>query len=456
MKLRINQSSLAGALAVICAGMGCSVPGMASAAAVSVYLAQSAQGNGDGSSCANARAASWFNSSSNWGSAATAIGPGTTVRLCGSVTTSLTFQGSGASGNPVTIDGAGATYTGTISTGSSRSWWTVQNVTWSANYGGTLLTVWGGSNGVFTGNRSDGHSGGNAIFLAQYNGSSLPDTILISNNYIRTTAADLGNTQHDIIITEGSRNVILEGNYLEMRVGGSGSNAHNDCIQTWEKGGTSGGGPANWTVRHNKIVMNSSASNDRSWMMLESLSGTNNIHGNVFVGIQGAGAANGISASGNRTGVIFNIFDNTFVTKRGASNNILNLASPGTANVRNNIFHTDGQTALTGSMSVVRDHNLWFGPNIPSCSGKVGEICGRDPLFTNMAVEDYSLKSTSPAIGVASNLGANYAAYVKAGAIWPSPSMGTRSATGNWSMGAYGDVSGNGGALAAPTNLKVN
>lgn len=40
----------------------------ASIQAESIYIAQTSQGTGDGTSAANARAVSWFNSSGNWGS----------------------------------------------------------------------------------------------------------------------------------------------------------------------------------------------------------------------------------------------------------------------------------------------------------------------------------------------------------------------------------------------------
>src|SRR3989338_2937505 len=71
------------------------------AASSNIYLSQSAAGSGDGSSCANARAVSFFNASGNWGTGATQIVPGTVVHLCGTITTDLTFQGSGASGSQI-------------------------------------------------------------------------------------------------------------------------------------------------------------------------------------------------------------------------------------------------------------------------------------------------------------------------------------------------------------------
>jgi len=75
-----------------------------------IYIAQSAAGRGDGGDCANAFAYTFFNDTANWGSGATQIGPGTTVHLCGVITTFngstydyLTFRGSGAGGQPITL-----------------------------------------------------------------------------------------------------------------------------------------------------------------------------------------------------------------------------------------------------------------------------------------------------------------------------------------------------------------
>jgi hypothetical protein len=73
------------------------------AATADVYIAQSAAGSADGSSCANAKAVSFFNTASNWGAGAGQIGPGKTVHLCGTITTPLTANGSGSSESPITI-----------------------------------------------------------------------------------------------------------------------------------------------------------------------------------------------------------------------------------------------------------------------------------------------------------------------------------------------------------------
>lgn len=75
-----------------------------------IYIAQNLAGRGDGADCANAFAYSFFNDAANWGAGAAQIGPGTTVHLCGVITTFngsgydyLTFRGSGASGQPITL-----------------------------------------------------------------------------------------------------------------------------------------------------------------------------------------------------------------------------------------------------------------------------------------------------------------------------------------------------------------
>lgn len=68
-----------------------------------IYIAQNAAGGNTGADCADAHPVSFFNNSSNWGSAAGQIGPGTTAHLCGTITSELYVRGGGASGSPVTI-----------------------------------------------------------------------------------------------------------------------------------------------------------------------------------------------------------------------------------------------------------------------------------------------------------------------------------------------------------------
>src|SRR5512146_1628339 len=73
-----------------------------------IYVAQNSAVASSGADCANAHAASWFNSSANWCTGSTQISPGTIVHLCGTFTGSagaglLSVQSSGSAGNPITI-----------------------------------------------------------------------------------------------------------------------------------------------------------------------------------------------------------------------------------------------------------------------------------------------------------------------------------------------------------------
>ena len=84
------------------------LPGVSHAA--DFYITQNASGNNTGADCADALPASWFNTASNWANPkqANKIGPGDTVHLCGTFTGTpagnmLSVQGSGASGQPITI-----------------------------------------------------------------------------------------------------------------------------------------------------------------------------------------------------------------------------------------------------------------------------------------------------------------------------------------------------------------
>lgn len=82
-----------------------------------IYIAQNAQGNNSGNSCANAHSIDWLNDVANWTMVQEyddLVGPGETVHLCGvfapnPIETVLTIPASGTAGNPIVIlfeDGA--------------------------------------------------------------------------------------------------------------------------------------------------------------------------------------------------------------------------------------------------------------------------------------------------------------------------------------------------------------
>jgi hypothetical protein len=67
------------------------------------YVSQNGGGSRNGSSCADARAVSWFNSGGDWGAGRNQLGPGKTVHLCGTISSPLVVNGSGRPGRPITI-----------------------------------------------------------------------------------------------------------------------------------------------------------------------------------------------------------------------------------------------------------------------------------------------------------------------------------------------------------------
>jgi len=73
--------------------------------AADFYIAQSAAGAKDGSSCSNARDPDWFNNPANLANPKQPgkIGPGDTVHLCGTISSKLGVFVSGSEGTPITI-----------------------------------------------------------------------------------------------------------------------------------------------------------------------------------------------------------------------------------------------------------------------------------------------------------------------------------------------------------------
>lgn len=68
-----------------------------------IYVAQAAQGTGDGSSAANAHSLAWLNQTANWNSGPGTVQPGTIVNLIGTFTNELDILGSGTESHPITI-----------------------------------------------------------------------------------------------------------------------------------------------------------------------------------------------------------------------------------------------------------------------------------------------------------------------------------------------------------------
>jgi hypothetical protein len=173
------------------------------ASASNIYVAQNSSGSANGADCADAKPVSFFNSSGNWGSGSAQIGPGTTVHLCGTFTgaagsTMLTIQGSGSSGNPITIlfeSGAqlNAPYWGN-----------------GAIYcnGPSFITVDGGTNGTIqntaNGTNLTNQASSSALVFSTCSGLELRN-LIVSNIYVRASGdqGSDGNGTTGISITGG-------------------------------------------------------------------------------------------------------------------------------------------------------------------------------------------------------------------------------------------------------------
>jgi hypothetical protein len=179
--------------AVVLFGLGtsCSV-----ALANDVYIAQAAAGSAIGSSCANALVYTYFNNGGNWTSgtpSGTQIGPGTTVHLCGTFTASagasnyLQFQGSGTSGNPITLIFA----SGAII---QAPYWSGAAIEMSGSYlivnGNNTGTIQATANGTGLANAQD-----NGIGVDSGNGCTncIIENLTVTNIYVHSCTLPISN-----------------------------------------------------------------------------------------------------------------------------------------------------------------------------------------------------------------------------------------------------------------------
>ena len=208
----------------------CFLLGASSARANDIFVAQNAIGAGSGADCANARAASWFNTSTSWGSGTTQIGPGTTVHLCGTISSGLTLQGSGTSGNPVTIlfeAGAKISMPACPALGclnlDNRSWIVIDG----GGPGGTNGVIESSANGTGLGVQVQGVRG----IQMDYSNNVIVQNLLIQNMYVhKVTPLDTVPSAPDPTCVHlfGSSNVSIHHNTMHdanwCLFGGGGGN----------------------------------------------------------------------------------------------------------------------------------------------------------------------------------------------------------------------------------------
>ena len=170
------------------------------ASATNVYIAQTAAGSADGSSCANAYAVTFFNSSGNWGSGGSQIGPGTTVHLCGTISSPIWALGSGSSGSPVTI----LFEPGAIMSNTGTAWNAQSPITLD---GQSYITINGGT----------ANAGGSSVNLqATGNGSGLSTQLAVLGIHM--------NGSHDVEIKDfGCANLYIHSSASDSTIGSDSS-----------------------------------------------------------------------------------------------------------------------------------------------------------------------------------------------------------------------------------------
>lgn len=195
-----------------------SVASVGISAASDIYVAQNAAGGNTGADCADAHAATWFNTQASWGGGSGQISPGTTVHVCGTfvepagMTGVFVFRGSGSAGNPITLlfeSGAALT----------APYWGGQGSSAVIQASGlSYLTVDGGTNGLITAtangtslaNHQDTGTGVSFVNVA----NSEVKNLHITNLYVHTKVPDDPNGGSDTyaIYWYGGSNIAIDNN----------------------------------------------------------------------------------------------------------------------------------------------------------------------------------------------------------------------------------------------------
>ena len=178
---------------------------------VNYFVAQTAAGSGNASSCTNAAAVSTLSTAAHWTA-------GNVIGLCGTITTTITAQGSGTSGSPVTL------YWEPGATMNASSWTGAGNSAINTN-GKSFLTFDGGKNG--TSIQVTGNGSSPTISTTAYKGfQATPcnnctfQNLTIANLYVHTQNTNICNgapcldTTADNAIHASGSNVTIANNTI--------------------------------------------------------------------------------------------------------------------------------------------------------------------------------------------------------------------------------------------------
>jgi hypothetical protein len=418
------------------------------------------------------QSAAWFNTAANWGGGAGEIDPGDTVRFCGTVTTNLTVQASGTSGNNIVFDGTGATLNARFN-GDYRQYFTFQNVTFTSGRTGPVMYFQGASYLTISNVTAQNVVGDEPLELReasyvtvdQLNLDGL-DTwgihmrlahhITLSRLHI-VTATTASSAQKDIITSYGANNITLEKSFIHSRLVGTTSTAKNDIWETgcsdgrWNIDPCPGTYSYNNTIRYNLFIAEKSGIINHNYYLSGPNYGGDKIYGNVFVDKGTNYVAQYIVYASVGHDYSADVYNNTFVAIENRPTNAINVYAPFgsdfTVNLRNNIFHNaySSGDAIAGSANVIfnNSHNIWNGFKSNGWVGGTcaawagtGEVCNTDPLFLNYDNDDFSLRESSIAMYAGIDLGSEYKQQLKPGSTWPNPTLITPSIM---NIGAYGN-----------------
>lgn len=175
-----------------------------SSASADYYVAQSSAGSGNGTSCANAAAVSTLSSSTEWTA-------GNVIGLCGTITSSITAQGSGSSGNPITVvwePGATMSQAYCPTTGCFNT----NGKTYLTLNGESVGSIQATANGSGLANQQSG----NGISATGCNNCVI-ENLTIQNIYQHTSSSDTsGNAQSTGgIAFNGASNITIAGNTID-------------------------------------------------------------------------------------------------------------------------------------------------------------------------------------------------------------------------------------------------
>lgn len=485
--------------------------------ATKVYITQS--GSPAGNCTANVQTPAFFNSSSNWGSGASQIGPGTTVLICGTFTgaagaTEFTFQGSGANGNPVTLQfDSGAVLTAPYWSGSGAI--SCSNHQYIVVNGGTNGLIENTANGTGLANQqTSGGVEGNSCSNMQVENLTIKGIYM--NQGSSSSASDgNGDSTYDIQFNGTSTNNIVNNNTLSSSKTaisfapdpGDGSNIqiYGNSTSDMDWGIVVGGGDSGTTI-NNLVIHDNTITNWTNWQFPSSVyhqdgiiifndvnpAGlTATLYNNHIYGDLGVGSPTGFIYCGGHTsctlynnllvntghviygimwlgassilGKDMNVYNNTIVDTTGTTGVCIMLNISGQANVENNICtgshlypYSSYLSSLTSVMAV-SNYNDWNTGSIAFGSQTSGSTSSYSSWLS--AGFDAASTTASPNLNVSYHLGAGSAA---AGLGTNLTSLGIatlnmdmagnpRSATASkWDAGVY---VANTKAPAPPTNL---